>query len=81
VKLWDTEVGLAQDGEPAIDDARQAWGAAFLIRLTANLSARVTRVYYTRLHGGNPSLYAGNTKRHAFEVAKRETTYGGAACF
>ena len=82
VKLWDTEVGLAQDGKPAIDDARQACGAAFLVRLTANLSARVTRVYYTRLHGGNPSLYAGNTKRHAFDVlAKRETKYGGAACF
>ncbi len=83
VEIWDTEIGVGQDGEAALSDARQACGAAFLIRLTANLSARITRIYYTRMRGGNPALFTGTTSaRPAMKVlADRETQYTKTSCF
>jgi hypothetical protein len=82
VKLWDTEIGVGHDGNPALDDEVQACGAAFLMRLSANVTNRITRVYYTRLHNGNPELIAGSTPRPAMKVlADRERTYTAAACF
>jgi hypothetical protein len=76
VRIWDTEVGVDQDG-PAISNAEQACGSAFLLRLTA-LSPRITRLYYTRLHGGTGELVDRTTPRPALEVlARRRTTYAG----
>lgn len=77
VKIWDTEVGVDQDG-PAMSDAEQACGAAFLVRLSA-LSSRIKRVYYTRLHGGTGELIlADHSRRAAANVlAKRKTSSGG----
>ncbi len=82
VKLWDTEIGVGQDGNPSVGDETQACGAAFLLRLTANLSRRITRIYYTRLHNGNPQLISGSTPRPAMKVlADRELRYPNGACF
>ncbi len=53
-EIWDTEVGVDQSST-AIADGTQACGAAFLLRLTA-INRRITRLYYTRLHGGGGEL-------------------------
>jgi hypothetical protein len=75
VQIWDTEVGVDQDAAP-ISNGEQACGAAFLVRLSA-LSPRITRVYYTRLHGGTGELLDGHVARPALDVlARRETSYG-----
>jgi hypothetical protein len=90
-KIWDTEVGSGQDGTgfPDPADAPQACGTAFLLRLSADLSARIERVYYTRLYGGNGRLVdvtsGTTTYRPAFVVlADHHTSYtpkaGEAAC-
>ena len=63
-KIWDTEVGVGQrltDG-PYPDDVEQACGASFLLRLSANLSNRIERIYYTRIFdgGGYWTLFDAN---------------------
>ena len=78
VEIWDTEVGVGQDGGEVIDENMQACGAAFLVRLTAKMSRRITRIYYTRFSGGAPRLYDGNTARTALAIlADRQTTHPG----
>jgi hypothetical protein len=78
VELWDTEVGMGQNG--AISDDAGGCGAAFLLRLST-LSRRITRVYDTRLHGGTLELFAGQTPRPALLVlAHRQTSYAGGNC-
>ncbi len=62
--IWDTEDGMGQNG--ALSDQEQACGAAFLLRL-ATATARVKRVYITRLSGGTTELVAG-TPRPALGV-------------
>lgn len=80
VKLWDTEVGIDQDG-PAISDDEQACGAAFLLRLSA-LSARLERVYITRVHGGTGQLVRDDhsLREAAHILANRKTTYPAGHC-
>lgn len=80
VELWDTEVGVDQTADPIPDD-EQACGAAFLMRLTV-LGDRVTRLYYTRLHGGGGQLIDKNHKaRPALGILqRRETSYKGHKC-
>ena len=76
VQLWDTEVGVDQDAAP-ISDHEQACGAAFLLRVTA-LSKRITRLYYTRYHGGTGELARNHAPRPAMQVlADRETHVNG----
>jgi hypothetical protein len=76
VEIWDTEVGVGQDGEAALDQTEQACGAAFLVRITSKLSKRITRIYYTRMHGGNPTLFDGDKPKLALAVlADRRTSY------
>lgn len=79
VQIWDTEVGVDQDGPP-ISDAEQACGAAFLVRITA-VSPRIKRLYYTRMHGGTGELMRSHLERPAFEVlAERRTQFAGGHC-
>ncbi len=76
--LWDTEDGVGQTA--ALTDPAQACGAAFLLRV-ATLSSRLTRLYITRLHGGDGSLLTGTAPRPALGVlARRETSYPGGSC-
>jgi hypothetical protein len=78
-QIWDTEVGIDQDG-PAISDREQACGAAFVLRLKAT-NRRNTRIYYTRLHGGSGELLQGHAPRAALEVlAKRQTQAPSGGC-
>ena len=78
VELWDTEVGMGQNG--AVTDDAGGCGAAFLLRLST-LSRRITRVYDTRLHGGTLELFTGQTPRPALLVlAHRDTSYAAGRC-
>jgi hypothetical protein len=78
VEIWDTEVGIGQSDAP--DDNAQGCGAAFLLRLHA-LSARIQRIYITRLHNGGGQLLNDHTPRPAMLVlAKRETVYDAGNC-
>ena len=63
VQIWDTETGIDQDADP-ISDGEQACGAAFLLRSSA-LSARIKRIYITRLHGGSGELFTAPNKARA----------------
>jgi hypothetical protein len=75
VEIWDTEVGMGQ--KKAYSDPEQACGAAFLLRLTA-LDRRITRLYYTRLHGGNEHLLDDHAPRLALHVlAERNPSLAG----
>ncbi len=77
VEIWDTEVGVGQFS-PGPDPKEQACAAAFLLRLHSKPSARIKRVYITRLHGGPGTLFDGKTPREAMNVlAKRETQVAG----
>lgn len=62
VALWDTETGVGQ--KKAVNDDEQACGAAFLIR-NNTLDQRITRMYVTRLKGGQVSLYDNLTTAHS----------------
>jgi hypothetical protein len=75
VEIWDTEVGVGQN--QAYPPAKQACGAAFLLDMTA-LDRRITRMYYTRLHGGNEQLLDGHTPLPALGVlASRRPSAAG----
>lgn len=79
VQLWDTEVGVDQDGPPISND-EQACGAAFMLRVTT-LSRRIKRLYYTRLHGGSGELERGHVARPALEVVQqRDMHFTKARC-
>jgi hypothetical protein len=80
VKIWDTEVGVDQDGPPISED-QEACGAAFLVRVSS-LSSRITRVYYTRLHGGSGQLVLDDhsLRASADVLAHRQTTYPKGKC-
>lgn len=82
VPIWDTEVGVGQFSDRAPSDEQQACAAAFLLRVHAKPSARIKRVYITRLHGGPGRLVeSDHMARPAMLVlAKRESTYSGARC-
>ena len=88
VQIWDTETGVDQSATDQITDDAQACGAAFLNRLHA-ISKRITRVYYTRLHGGGGQLVRDVVQNgvtvHApraalLVLAKRQTSYAAAKC-
>jgi hypothetical protein len=81
VEIWDTEVGVSQDQPTPVPEDEFACGAAFLLRLHAKVSRRITRIYYTRMHGGSGELLVGHTPRDGAKIlAKRETTVPGARC-
>lgn len=63
VEIWDTEVGSGQFRE--LSDEAQACGAAYLLRMTSNLTSRITRLYYTHAKGGVGRLYDGDAPRPA----------------
>jgi len=74
--LWDTEDGMGQNG--ALDDATQACGAAFVLRL-ATVTDRVKRVYITRLQGGTDELIDTAPRPALSVLANRQRTYA-ASC-
>lgn len=81
VKFWDTEVGIGQDHQSAspTNDA-QAKAAAFMIDLTATVSSRFWRIYYTRVwepDGAYWSMFCsdGTTRQSLTVWANRETSY------
>jgi hypothetical protein len=74
-EIWDTEVGVGQNQTYSAHD--QACGAAFLLDVST-IDSRVTRMYYTRLHGGGEQLVDGTTVRPALAVlARRDTALAG----
>ena len=76
-EIWDTEVGVGQF-DPGPDPHEQACAAAFLLRLHTKPSARIKRVYITRLKGGPGTLFDGKTPRDAMNVlARRQTQLAG----
>jgi hypothetical protein len=80
ITIWDTEVGAGQDGHTNPDPVTQACAASFLLNLTATVSSRIWRVYYTRAYNSNGqvgSLYEGDgTEKPAFNVlADRNIAY------
>jgi hypothetical protein len=78
VVIWNTEDGIGQTDAP--DDREQGCGAAFMVRLNT-ISARVRRLYITRLHGGPGQLLVGHTPRPAMTVlAERRRTYPVGNC-
>lgn len=81
VEIWDTETGVDQSSTDQITDSAQACGSAFLLRLHA-ISKRITRIYYTRLHGGGGQLFRdGHKARDAVAVLQSRTTnYTKADC-
>ena len=67
VEIWDTEIGVGLQTNPAPTEKRQACAAAFLVQLT-DLSPRITRLYYMTFAGGNGPLFEGSTLRPAGHV-------------
>lgn len=79
VEIWDTEVGAGQFKELGDDD--QACAAAYLLRMTSNLTPRITRLYYTHAKGGVGRLYDGATPRPAAAIlAARAQSAAPRAC-
>jgi hypothetical protein len=79
-EIWDTEIGVGLQTNPAPNESVQACGAAFLVALT-KLSPRIKRIYYMQFAGGNGPLFDGTALRPAGTVlAHRQTTYRGARC-
>ncbi|MGZ3419545.1 MAG: hypothetical protein ACXVEF_23965 [Polyangiales bacterium] len=76
VEIWDTEIGVGLQTDPAPSRATEACGAAFLVRLT-DLSPRITRVYYMRFGFGNGPLFDGGSLNAAGEVLAHHRTTGG----
>jgi hypothetical protein len=81
VKFWDTEVGVGQDhGVASPTNDEQAKAAAFMIDLTATVSSRFWRIYYTRIwetDGEYWSMFCSTgSQRPSLTVwADRETSY------
>src|SRR5579883_2421194 len=76
VEIWDTEIGLGLQTNPAPDETRQACAAAFLVQLT-DLSPRIKRLYYMMFVGSNGPLFDGKTLRPAGHVlASGALTWG-----
>jgi hypothetical protein len=82
-QIWDTEVGASQ-GDP-IGKGEQACVAAFVMHITT-VSRRITRLYYTRLHGGAGEIVGGTVAHPDVHpalgvLASRETRRAGCAAF
>jgi len=78
--FWDTEVGAGQDGKTNPGPVKQACAASFLMKLTASVSPRFARIYYTRAFnsdGEHGSLFnASGAPKPAFEVlVQRNISY------
>lgn len=53
--IWDTEVAAGQNPQSNPDPVTQACAASYLLDLTASVSSRITRIYWTQ-----PYVAAGN---------------------
>ena len=89
VNIWDTEVGAGQNPQTNPDTITQACAASFLLRLTATVSPRISRIYYTRpdeTDGEHWSLFdsTGAEKPSFTILADRDSAYtppaGGEGC-
>jgi hypothetical protein len=83
-QIWDTEVAAGQDPQSNPTDTVQACTVSFLLRLTAGLGTRITRIYYTQPYidvasvgGEYGALFdATGAPRPAFAVlADRDVSY------
>jgi glucosylceramidase len=84
-ELWDTEVGVNQQGPRAFDSGRQSCGAAFLLHLTA-LDKRIKRLYVMRLSpagsGEFPqALETGHEGSPALDVLASHSNYFAPGCW
>jgi hypothetical protein len=83
VQLWDTEVGVGQNGntfDTSPTNDQQAQTAAFLLDITSTVSDRITRIYYTRAwepDGAWWSMFCsdGSAKPSLAVWANRQTSY------
>ena len=86
--IWDTEVGAGQDPQSNPDPTVQACAASFLLNLTASISSRFYRIYYTKADesdGQHWSLFDSmGAEKPAFSVlADRNISYvppAGSTC-
>jgi hypothetical protein len=86
--LWDTEVGAGQYPNADPNAVTQACAASFLLNLTASVTTRVARIYYTKAFmntGDYWSLFDSNANiKPAFTVlADRNISYSppaGSSC-
>lgn len=86
--FWDTEVGAGQNPQSNPDPATQACAASFLLSLTASITSRFERIYYTRpfeSDGEYWSLFdsSGNIKPAFTVLANRDISYtppAGSSC-
>jgi hypothetical protein len=81
-ELWDTEVGVGQQGARRgdVDDRTQAEGAAYLLKVSA--AAGVSRIYYQGVEDDTDPwrITCGVRRRPSWDVlAKRQTTFAGSA--
>lgn len=65
--MWARLSTLGQFRE--LSDDEQACGAAYLLRMTTNITSRMTRLYYdTHAKGGVGRLYDGDKPRPAAAI-------------
>jgi hypothetical protein len=79
-ELWDSEVGAGQNPQSNPSTLVQACAASYLLNLTATVSSRFTRIYYTRADEGDGMYWSlfdsSNNIKPAFTVlADRNIAY------
>lgn len=86
--IWDTEVAAGQNPQSNPDPVTQACAASYLLDLTASVSSRITRIYWTQPYvaaGNYFSMFdsSGNPKPSFTVVADRNIAYvppSGSTC-
>ena len=86
--FWDTEVGSGQNPQSNPTATQQACAAAFLLNLTANVTTRFARIYYTKAYEADGQYWSlfdssGNAKPAFTVLANRDVSYtppAGSSC-
>lgn len=86
--IWDTEVAAGQNPQSNPDPITQACAASYLLDLTASVSSRITRIYWTQPYvkaGNYFSMFdsSGNPKPAFTVMADRNIAYvppSGSTC-
>jgi hypothetical protein len=86
--IWDTEVAAGQNPQSNPDPITQACAASYLLDLTASVSSRITRIYWTQPYvaaGNYFSMFdrSGNPKPSFTVMADRNIAYvppSGSTC-
>jgi sugar lactone lactonase YvrE len=86
--IWDTEVAAGQNPQSNPDPITQACAASYLLDLTASVSSRITRIYWTQPYVASGNYFSmfdssGNPKPSFTVVADRNIAYvppSGSTC-